>query len=197
MNEMSAFSRFFVNLFARRNSRRRYQWLSANLHLPPHANCLEIGCGNGDFAARVVSGLAPERYLATDLDPRQLEVAGRNLAKRYPQGIPKALELRTADMLGLPFPDASFDAVFAFNVLHHTSAEHHDSTNLPRALAEIHRVLRPGGNFAYAEFLHKDLIRAWLSERGYTIAATRQRRRGEIVLAIKASANQPTSSSKA
>jgi ubiquinone/menaquinone biosynthesis C-methylase UbiE len=185
MPEMNSFSRFFVNLMSARNSRRRYQWLSTNIRLPPRPSCLEVGCGNGDFAARLLSGLGPERYVATDLDPRQIEVARRHLAHRYPQGFPRALELRTADLLALPFPDASFDATFAFNVLHHTGAEHHDPTNLPRALAELHRVLRPGGNLAYAEFLHKDRIRGWLSERGYTIAAARQRRRGELVVAIK------------
>jgi ubiquinone/menaquinone biosynthesis C-methylase UbiE len=185
MAEMNSFSRFFVNLMSARNSRRRYQWLSPQLRVPPHPSCLEIGCGNGDFAARVLSGLGPERYVATDLDPRQIEVARHHLAQQYPQGLPNALELRIADMLELPFPNASFDVTFAFNVLHHSGAEHHDPANLPRALAELHRVLRPGGNLAYAEFLHKDRIRGWLSERGYAIAAARQHRRGELVVAIK------------
>lgn len=189
MTEMNSISRFFVNLMSVRNSRRRFQWVSAHLRVPPRPTCLEIGCGNGDFAARVLSGLGPQRYLATDLDPRQIEVARRHLIRIYPQGLPAALELRTADMLALPFPDASFDAAFAFNVLHHASAEHHDPTNLPRALEELHRVLRPGGNLTYAEFLHKERIRGWLSEREYTIAAARQRRRAELVVAVKSAHN--------
>lgn len=185
MTEMNALSRFFVNLRTGRASRRRYQWLRGKLHLPPHAGCLEIGCGNGDFAARVVEGLLPEHYLATDLDPRQVDVAQRHLSRLFPQGIPAALELRTADMLALPFPDSSFDAVFAFNVLHHTSAEHRDFSNVPRALAEVDRVLRPRGNFAYQDFLHTEKIRAWLSGRGYAIPAMERRWKREIVLAIK------------
>lgn len=44
---------------------------------------------------------------------------------------------------GLPFGDASVDAVYAGHVL-----EHIDPADLPAALAEIRRVLRPGGRFA-------------------------------------------------
>lgn len=196
MTEMNAISRFFVNLRTGRASRRRYQWLSRSLRLPPHASCLEIGCGNGDFAARLVDGLAPERYLATDLDPRQIEAARRHLSRLYPHGLPTALDLQTADMLALPFPGDSFDAVFAFNVLHHTSAEHGDFTNVPRALAEVDRVLRPRGNFAYQDFLNTEKIRAWLTGRAYTIAAMERRWRREIVLAVK-SATTPGSVSDA
>jgi ubiquinone/menaquinone biosynthesis C-methylase UbiE len=185
MTEMSSFSRFFVNLFTGRENRRRFQWLSAYLRLPPRPQCLEVGCGNGDFAVRVLGGLGPTQYLATDLDPRQIEVARRHLARLYPGGLPPALDLRIADMLALPLSDASFDAVFAFGVLHHASAEHHDFTNVPRALAEIDRVLRPGGSFAYEEFLHNEKIRAWLSARGYTIAAVGHPWKRETVLAIK------------
>jgi ubiquinone/menaquinone biosynthesis C-methylase UbiE len=189
MTEMSPISRFFVNTLTGRANRRRYYWLRSILKVPTSAICLEIGCGNGDFAARIVDGLMPERYLATDLDPHQIETARRHLGRLYPRGLPASLELQTADMLGLPFPEASFDAVFAFNVLHHASAEHRDFTNVPRALAEIQRVLRPRGSFAYEEFLHRDAIRAWLSEHGYVLVAVGHPWRREIVLAVKAEGN--------
>ena len=82
----------------------RYRWLTANLRLPSHASCLEIGCGNGDLAARIIDGLSPARYVATDLDPQQIQAARRHLARRYANGLPPTLELRTANMLELPFP---------------------------------------------------------------------------------------------
>lgn len=185
MTEMGPVARFFVNLRATRNSRRRYEWMSQHWRLPAHPRCLEIGCGNGEFAAAAISGLDPEQFVATDLDPRQIELARRHLARRYVQGLPSSLILRTADMLSLPFPDASFHATFAFNVLHHTGEDRHDPTNLPKALAELHRVLRPGGNLAYAEFLHTDQIRRWLLDRGYVILAEQGRRRGELVVSAK------------
>jgi ubiquinone/menaquinone biosynthesis C-methylase UbiE len=75
--------------------------------------------------------------------------------------------------------------VFAYLVLHHTGEVHRDFSNVPRALTEFDRVLRPGGGLVYEEFLHKDTIRAWLSEHRYVIAAAGHHRSRETVLALK------------
>jgi ubiquinone/menaquinone biosynthesis C-methylase UbiE len=192
MPEMNPLARFFVNTFTGRVNRRRYQWLAEHVHLPADAAFLEVGCGNGDLAARIVDGVGPAYYVATDLDPDQIAVASRHLARRYPQGIPAALELREANMLELPFPADSFDAVFAYTVLHHASAAHRDFSNVPRALAEIDRVLRPGGVLVYEEFLHKEKIRAWLAKHGYGLAAVGQHWSRETVAAVKPTANPGT-----
>jgi ubiquinone/menaquinone biosynthesis C-methylase UbiE len=112
-------------------------------------------------------------------------VARRHLARRYPQGIPVVLELREANMLELPFPANSFDAVLAYTVLHHASAAHRDFSDVPRALAEIDRVLRPGGSMVYEEFLHKDKIRAWLSDHGYVFTAVGHHWSRETAVALK------------
>src|SRR5690606_10828818 len=52
----------------------------------------------------------------------------------------KGLDARVADFLGLDFPPAAFDAVYALNCLLHVP-----NADLPSVLAAIHRVLRPGG----------------------------------------------------
>lgn len=169
MAEMNAVGRFFVNALGPRRNRRIARWIRENAPLPEGAACLEVGCGGGDLAARLTDALRPARYVATDLDPRQLDAARKHLAKLYPAGVPATLELREADMLHLPFPDASFDLAVAVVSLHHASPDHHDATNLPLALAEVDRVLRPGGQLAYEEFIHKDLVRAWLAEHGYAL----------------------------
>ena len=49
------------------------------------------------------------------------------------------------DAIRLPYPDAALDAVFAFGVLHHVP-------DWRRALAEISRVLKPGGRYFLEEF---------------------------------------------
>lgn len=169
MAEMSRTGRFFVNAFSAWRGRRTYAWLAAALPLRPGAACLELGCGNGEMARRIVDGLGPARYVATDLDPRQLEAARRHLAALYGGGPPPSLELRAADMLALPFPDASFDAVFAFVSLHHADADHGAFVNVPKALAEVDRVLRPGGHVAYTEIVNQERVRAWLAGRGYRL----------------------------
>jgi ubiquinone/menaquinone biosynthesis C-methylase UbiE len=186
MAEMSRISRFFVNAFSARRNTRIYDWVRATVSLHNGAACLEIGCGNGDMARRIVDGLRPVRYVATDLDPHQLEAARRYLATKYPRGIPSSLEVRAADMLHLPFAEGSFDAVFAFVAIHHASPNHRDFTSVPHALAEIDRVLRPRGILAYEEILHKDGIRSWLAAHGYVLSGIEQGWKREAVVARKA-----------
>lgn len=185
MSEMNPISRFFVNLSSARRSERRYRWIRENATIPTGAICLEIGCGSGQLAVRFVDGFHPSRYLATDIDPRQLEEARKVLHRRYPSGPPTVLELRPADMLGLSFPDRSFDVVLAFVAIHHANAQHLDFTNVPRALAEIDRVLRPAGLLLYSELFHQERIRGWLAEHGYSLLRIQRGFRLESVVARK------------
>ncbi len=188
MAEMGRISRFFVNRFNAGRNRRVVAFAKAHAPLPAGAACLEIGCGNGDLAAGLAESFSVARYVATDLDPRQLETARHHLSQRYPSGIPPALELRAADMLRLPFEDASFDAVVAVVSIHHATPNHHESTEVPQALAEIDRVLRPGGLLLYEEILHKDLIRSWLAHRGYVLSGVDRGFKRETVAARKGDA---------
>lgn len=185
MAEMNRVSRFFVNRFNSRRNARVCAWIVENVPPRSEAAWLEIGCGNGDLASRLLDDLRPAHYVATDLDARQLDVARRHLADRYPSGLPSALELREADMLHLPFADASFDEVIAVVSIHHATPNHHESAEVPTALAEIDRVLRPGGTLAYEEILHKDLIRSWLLGRGYTLSGIVRGIKRESVVARK------------
>lgn len=77
---------------------------------------------------------------AFDLDPNMVWQARQRLAA-YPPG---RVTLYQADVTAIPEPDASFDAVFDFGILHHVPA-------WPVAVAEIHRMLRPGGRFYFGE----------------------------------------------
>ena len=189
MSEMNSIERFFVNRSAARRSLRRCDWIRRNVTIPVDAVCLEIGCGAGEMAARFVEGFQPARYIATDLDPRQLKEAGRNLKSKHPAETAARVELRTADMLHLPFPDGSFDLVLAFVAIHHAGPKHRDFTNIPQALSEFRRVLRPGGVLLYSEFFHKEPIRQWLADHGFSISGVERGWRLESVAARK-----PTSS---
>lgn len=185
MVEMNAVSRFFVNALGQRRNRRRTSWIVTNRPVLPGAECLEVGCGNADMALRLCEALAPSRYEATDLDPKQTDAARRHLEQQRPAGLPRPLTLSESDMLHLPFPDRSFDAVFCFAALHHASASHHDFSSVPKALAEIDRVLRPGGRFVYEEFLHNEKVRAWLKSGGFSEVAQTRRFRTELVVVRK------------
>ncbi len=57
----------------------------------------------------------------------------------------------------IPVPDASFDCVFTFSAAHHFGAHR-------KSLAEIHRVLKPGGS---AFYFHEPACRPWIYKRAY------------------------------
>jgi SAM-dependent methyltransferase len=90
---------------------------------------LEIGCGLGTDGAQFAQ--AGANYVGMDLSA--VGLAKRNLQQRE---LPA--NCLVSDAEALPFADGSFDIVYSHGVLHHTP-------NLPAAVAEVYRVLRPGG----------------------------------------------------
>jgi ubiquinone/menaquinone biosynthesis C-methylase UbiE len=99
---------------------------------------IEIGSGGGAMAAEVLDRFPGLRLTATDLDPEMVARARERLA---PFG-ERALVER-ADATALPFPDSFFDAALSSLMLHHVG-------RWELALAELARVVRPGGGlFVY------------------------------------------------
>jgi SAM-dependent methyltransferase len=98
--------------------------LEAVLETEPR-RVLEVGCGEGELAERLTAEV--EAVVAIDQSPRMVELSRA-----------RAVDARVADVQELPFPDASFDVALAAWMLYHV-------TDLDRGLAELARVLRPGG----------------------------------------------------
>jgi ubiquinone/menaquinone biosynthesis C-methylase UbiE len=99
---------------------------------------LEIGCGQGTGARIIYDLFTPQRYVGIDLDPRMIRRAIRRSGT-----LPNTTFLER-DVTSLEFPDATFDLVLDFGILHHVP----DWRN---ALAEVHRMLRPGGEFLFED----------------------------------------------
>jgi len=95
------------------------------------ARFLEVGCGLGEFAARVQDDLGAE-VVAIDSSPRMVELTRA-----------RGVDARVGDVQALPFADGEFDCVAANWMLYHVA-------DVGRALAEIARVLRPGGRLVAA-----------------------------------------------
>jgi SAM-dependent methyltransferase len=114
----------------------------SRLGLQPGQRVLDIGCGSGRHtgeAYRLPGVLA----IGADLDRDDLSEARERLAFHDRLGAHGGggWGLAAADVCRLPFPDASFHAVVCSEVMEHIP-DHH------RALAELVRVLRPGGHLA-------------------------------------------------
>jgi SAM-dependent methyltransferase len=89
-------------------------------------NCLEVGCGPGELAARVQERIGAD-VIAIDISPRMVELArGRGV------------DAREGDVQHLPFGNGEFDCAVAAWMLYHVS-------DVEQALDELARVIRPGG----------------------------------------------------
>jgi SAM-dependent methyltransferase len=96
-------------------------------------NLLECGCG-GNPDRQVIDLCS--RYTGVDFSEVGLDMARASFAD---VGIPH--EFRAADVCHLPFPDATFDAVYSAHMIYHIE----DPRAQEAALAEFLRVVRPGG----------------------------------------------------
>ncbi len=119
MAEMSPLEKWFVNRANPWIYRRVLEPLfRRGLSLPDAPALLELGCGTGQAALIAYRLYRPEKFVVTDYDLSQVEYA-RATFERACGRIPHELAFQTADAKQLRYPDASFDAVFAFLVLHH------------------------------------------------------------------------------
>ncbi|MBI3993962.1 MAG: ubiquinone/menaquinone biosynthesis methyltransferase [Candidatus Lambdaproteobacteria bacterium] len=116
--------------------------LVGRLELQGGERVLDLCCGTGDIALRCARRLGPRgRVVAADFSEQMLHVARTRLPVRPAgQGGPP-LALLCGDAMHLPFPDASFDAIAIGYGLRNV-------THLEGCLAELRRVLKPGGVLA-------------------------------------------------
>ncbi len=120
--------------------------------LPSNGRLLEIAAGTGQFTTQLAS--QADYLLATDISPKMVA----QLAKKVDEVGMQGVECAVMSAYELDAKSESFDGVFCANALHVMD----DPT---RALAEIRRVLRPGGLLVAPTFLHGvDGLRRGLSK---------------------------------
>jgi ubiquinone/menaquinone biosynthesis C-methylase UbiE len=103
-------------------------------YLQPGMRLLDVGSGPGTITLGLANVVAPGEVVGIDIDPAQVERARALAAEHQVANV----RFETGDAYALPFPDASFDAVFANTVLFHLR-------DPLAALKEFRRVLRSGG----------------------------------------------------
>ncbi|MBJ3785413.1 class I SAM-dependent methyltransferase [Devosia sediminis] len=112
-----------------------FPWVAGHLQVGPGVRILDVGCGPAWFWPQAIEVIAPGAAL-TLFDQSQGMV---DEALERCRDLPLAsVEGCRGDAEALPFPDASFDAVIAMHMLYHVPDQ-------AKAIAEFHRVLKPGG----------------------------------------------------
>lgn len=158
---------------------RALQPLVDQAQLRPGHAVLDIGCGTGAVSILTKQSHPDVSVTGVDPDPRALARAARkahraNLEVRFDRGFADAMD----------YPDAAFDRVFSSMMLHHVPR-----ADKPGLLAEVLRVLKPGGRLELLDFaggahsflahtLHgrhaSDSMNArllqWMHEAGFTAA---------------------------
>ncbi|KPJ51469.1 MAG: hypothetical protein AMJ38_00380 [Dehalococcoidia bacterium DG_22] len=114
-----------------------------SFHIDKGHTVLELGPGPGYFSVEVARRLGPEgRLVCVDIQPEMIGTLRRRLLR---EGVTNALPM-VGDALGLPLADRSVDCAFLVTVLG-------EVPDRPKALAELRRVLKPGGILSITETL--------------------------------------------
>jgi ubiquinone/menaquinone biosynthesis C-methylase UbiE len=126
---------------------------------------LEVGCGLGTDLLQFARGGAI--VTGIDLSSTSIELVKRRFAL---YGL--SVDARTADAEQLPFDENSFDLVYSFGVLHHTP-------NTQKAIDEVYRVLKPGGECTIMLY-HKHSLHVWLGAVWHWLHAAERARRSIV-----------------
>lgn len=122
-------SRTFMNDLWQVKTHPQHKWLLGKIDIDSGETILEVGCGFGRNIKYLMSqGIRSSRITGVDLSPEMIRKARRYLGKSH-------INLKTANVLGLPFTDKEFDIVFTHGVLMHV-----EPRDLKKALQEIVRV---------------------------------------------------------
>lgn len=114
-------------------ARPTYRLMAAGLDLTPEDDVLDVACGSGDFLA--VHAAQARRVAGIDLSEGKVALARERLANRIASG---AAQVVQGDAANLPWEEATFSAVTCMDAFEYFPAP-------DRVLAEVRRVLRPGG----------------------------------------------------
>ena len=111
--------------------------------IEPSHDVLDIAGGTGDVTVTMAREKRPAHIQCTDLVPEMLDVARAHYDEGAAAGVP--VDFQVVDAQDIPYDDASYDVItMAYGI--------RNMPDRPRALAEMFRVLKPGGALVCLEF---------------------------------------------
>lgn len=140
--------------------------LTQKIALKGDEQVLDVGCGRGLFLIELAKRLPLGKAYGIDLwlDPDQQPTNGLEIAVQNAQieGVASRIELKTADMQAIPFPDSQFDWVVSSLAIHQLKQEEERR----QALKECLRVLKPGGQLLLLDMQYTKAYAHFLQEQG-------------------------------
>lgn len=131
---------------------RQREMLIASLKLKGNETVLDVGCGRGLLLNAAAQHLPHGKAIGVDLW-QTMDQSGNKpevtLENARAEGVAERVEVKTGDMRELPLPDASVDVVVASLSIHNIP----NKEGRIKAIQEIHRVLKPGGQIALLDFM--------------------------------------------
>jgi ubiquinone/menaquinone biosynthesis C-methylase UbiE len=134
---------FVTNLMTLGHARPLRRLTVDNALIKPGDSVLDVGCGTGEVALLAKTRAKAGKVYGIDPAPEMIAV-GRKKAARKKLDI----DFRVGVIESLPFPDSSIDVVTSSLMMHHLPED-----LKVRGLAEIYRVLKPGGRLLIADFM--------------------------------------------
>ena len=111
--------------------------------IQPGDSVLDVGCGTGEVTLPAKTRAKDGKVYGIDPAPEMIAVAQKKAAHKKLE-----IDFRVGVIESLPFPDATIDVVTSSLMMHHLS-----EALKARGLAEIYRVLKPGGRLLIADFM--------------------------------------------
>ena len=120
-------------LYTTRDVLRRRKLIREALGAQRGERILDAGCGPGFYVAEIADEVGPDgSVVGVDMSPQMLALAARRVEGR------DNVLLREGEVISMPVPDGDFDGAISVQVLEYVA-------DVPAALGEIRRALRPGG----------------------------------------------------
>src|SRR5215469_11948922 len=128
---------------------------------------LDVGCGHGLMLIGAAKRLTTGHALGIDIWQQEDQASNSSratLENALREGVADRVELSDSDARELPFLDESFDVVLSSFAIHNI----YDTLGRDKAIREIHRVLKPGGQLVLADIRHTSQYTKILRNLGWT-----------------------------